>query len=107
MFIFLIPIGGGSGEPLLNKKQAIALGILLLFFLISAIGIIIGISADQSKQHHVGEQICEQCQSQNTEGYYTFWNDDGTSAQSEKDADYTIMHCNDCGYTWRYKLKNN
>ena len=28
-------------------------------------------------------------------------------AKSEKDADYTIMKCNDCGYTWHYELNNN
>ena len=54
----------------------------------------------------MNEQICEKCHSHNTEGYHTFWNNDGTPAKNEKDADYTIMKCNDCGYTWHYELNN-
>ena len=84
--------------------------IVLILALIDFCVGIIGMSkirSDNNKQYHIGEQICEKCHSHNTEGYHTFWNNDGTTAKSEKDADYTIMKCNDCGYTWHYELKNN
>ena len=84
--------------------------IVLILVLIEFCAGIIGMSkirSDNNKQYHIGEQTCEKCHSHNTEGYHTFWNNDGTMAKNEKDADYTIMKCNDCGYTWHYELNNN
>ena len=84
--------------------------IVLILALIDFCAVIVGIGVcnkQYQEQHHIGEQICEKCYSHNTEGYHTFWNNDGTMTKSEKDADYTIMKCNDCGYTWHYELNNN
>ena len=84
--------------------------LLILVFIVPLCAGFIGmnkIRSDNNKQYHIGEQTCEKCHSHNTEGYHTFWNNDGTVAKSEKDADYTIMKCNDCGYTWHYELNNN
>ena len=84
--------------------------LLILAFLIAFCAGIIGmnkIRSDNNKQYHIGEQTCKKCHSHNTDGYRTFWNNDGTMAKNEKDADYTIMQCNDCGYTWHYELNNN
>ena len=105
-FVFMIPLGGGSCGPV-SKKAGIA---ILISVLVSILAIIAGVcicNKQYQEQHHISEQICEKCHSHNTEGYHTFWNNDGTMAKSEKDADYTIMKCNDCGYTWHYELNNN
>ena len=105
-FVFMIPLGGGSGGPV-SKKTGIA---ILIGVLVSTLAIIASVcvcNKQYQEQHHISEQICEKCHSHNTEGYHTFWNNDGTMAKSEKDADYTIMKCNDCGYTWHYELNNN
>lgn len=106
-FVFMIPLGGsGSGCPE-NKKIGI---IALIGIVVSTLAIIVGVGVcnkQYQERHHIGEQICEKCHSHNTEGYHAFWNNDGTPAKNEKDADYTIMECNDCGYTWHYELNNN
>ena len=98
-FVFMIPLGGGSiGGPETKKIGIIA----LISILVSILAIIVGVgicNKQYQEQHHIGEQICEKCQSHNTEGYHAFWNNDGTIAKSEKDADYTIMQCNHCEYT--------
>lgn len=105
-FVFMIPLGGGGGGPI-SKKVGIP---LLISLLVGTLAIFVGIGVcnkQHQEQYHIGEQTCERCHSHNTEGYHTFWNNDGTMAKSEKDADYTIMECNDCGYTWHYELTNN
>lgn len=105
-FVFMIPLGGGSGGPI-SKKVGIP---LLISLLVGTLAIFVGVGVcnkQHQEQYHIGEQTCERCHSHNTEGYHTFWNNDGTMAKSEKDADYTIMECNDCGYTWHYELNNN
>ena len=105
-FVFMIPLGGGSIGGQVSKKIGI---IALISILVSTLAIIVGVGVcnkQHQEQYHIGEQICEKCQSHNTEGYHTFWNNDGTMAKNEKDADYTIMKCNDCGYTWHYELNN-
>ena len=105
-FVFMIPLGGGSiGGPVSKKIGIIA----LISILVSTLAIIAGVcicNKQHQEQYHIGEQTCEKCHSHNTEGYHTFWNNDGTVAKSEKDADYTIIKCNDCGYTWHYELNN-
>ena len=104
-FVFMIPLGGGSCGPI-SKKAGIA---ILISMVVSALAIIAGVcvcNKQHQEQYHISEQICEKCHSHNTEGYHTFWNNDGTVAKSEKYADYTIMQCNDCGYTWHYELNN-
>ena len=106
-FVFMIPLGGGGSCGPVSKKARIA---ILIIVLVSILAIIAGIcicNKQYQEQHHINEQTCEKCHSHNTEGYHTFWNNDGTPANNEKDADYTIMKCNDCGYTWHYELKNN
>ena len=105
-FVFMIPLGGGSiGCPGGKKIGIVALIVMLVGILAVIVGI--GVCNKQyQEQHHIGEQICEKCHSHNTEGYHTFWTNDGTLAKNEKDADYTIMKCNDCGYTWHYELNN-
>ena len=105
-FVFMIPLGGGSDGPG-SKKVGISILIGMLVSLLAGIVCMSVCNKQHQEQYHVGEQICEQCHSHNTEGYHTFWNNDGTMAKSEKDADYTIMECNDCGYTWHYELNNN
>ena len=106
-FVFMIPLGGGSIGGPENKKIGI---IALISILVGTLAIIVGVGVcnkQHQEQYYIGEQICEKCHSHNTEGYHTFWNNDGTMAKNEKDADYTIMQCNDCGYTWHYELNNN
>ena len=108
-FVFMIPLGSGSDGPIstISKKVGIS---IIIGMLVGILALIVGVcvcNKQYQEQHHIGEQTCEKCHSHNTEGYHTFWNNDGTVAKSEKDADYTIMKCNDCGYTWHYELNNN
>ena len=105
-FVFMIPLGGGSGGPI-SKKVGIP---LLISLFVGALALVVSVcvcNKQHQEQYHISEQICEKCHSHNTEGFHTFWNNDGTMAKSEKDADYTVMQCNDCGYTWHYELNNN
>ena len=106
-FVFMIPLGGGSIGCPGSKKIGIVAWIVVLVGILAGIVSISVCNKQYQEQHHIGEQTCEKCYSHNTEGYHTFWNNDGTLAKNEKDADYTIMKCNDCGYTWHYELKNN
>ena len=86
-FVFMIPLGGGSVGGPEDKKIGI---IALISLLVGTLAIIVGVcvcNKQHQEQYHISEQICEKCHSHNTEGYHTFWNNDGTMAKSEKDAD--------------------
>ena len=87
-FVFTIPLDGGSIGGPASKKIGI---VVLISILVSTLAIIAGVSIcnkQYQEQHHIGEQTCEKCHSHNTEGYHTFWNNDGTMAKSEKDAEW-------------------
>lgn len=103
MFLGVIVHGGK-----LSRKNAKILGIIMLVvFTLTAILCVIFVQQTENEyndKYHKGEFVCSVCGSHDTEGYHTFWTNDGMPCKAEELADYTIISCKHCGHTWRHYL---
>lgn len=83
---------------------------LLIGILIASVlaGIMVGIARATDNEYaeafHSGEFVCPVCGSSDTEGYHTFWTNDGMPCKAKELADYTLISCNHCGHGWRHYL---
>ena len=99
-FGFLIPAENCSK---ISWKVIISIGIIVL------IGIIISVSIlnkNWNDEHRVNSYVCPMCNSTCTSGFDTFWHNDGTLCNGSREyclehADFTIMHCSECGTDFR------
>lgn len=102
----------GQKEKQKKHKKDISVLLVMIIVIIGLVCLIASsfvvpytINEAYEKEHHVYEFACPKCGSNNTEGFHTFWTNDGMVCANSELADYTIMHCNKCSYCWNHYLE--
>lgn len=86
--------------PILTMVIAMVLFLVILFIAIFQI------EQQYRGEHAVGEFACPRCQSLDTHGFYTFWEEDGMLCNGSREynldnAHHSYIDCDNCGYTWK------
>ena len=98
-------------DAIVTKKIiAGAIGVIIMtLFIFIPILIFASVTSGHEGEYSVTMPNCPHCGSHDTDGYYTFWYNSGLLCTGSYEyeianADYTIISCNNCGYSFKHYL---